>query len=215
MRQRVLHKEEKVQNENKIEGLTLKKLRELKSLNRKEAGTLLEVSFKTVEKFENGRTTLNRSKIDEILRAYGFSYEEFCLCRDGKIEQVKAKHGHKKAKVIEQNNLRRSYKKVITKEAKVLQVLRTLKGLTQYKASHLCGYHKTAIGHIENGRIEIPRKRVQHIVDCYGFTMDDFNHHMKSEVFVTEIQDDCIKIIKALGEEKLKAVYPLLSTFKN
>ncbi len=108
-----------MQNENKIEGLTLKKLRELKSLNRKEAGTLLEVSFKTVEKFENGRTTLNRSKIDEILRAYGFSYEEFCLCRDGKIEQVKAKHGHKKAKVIEQNNLRRSYKKVITKEAKV------------------------------------------------------------------------------------------------
>ena len=54
MRQRVLHKEEKVQNENKIEGLTLKKLRELKSLNRKEAGTLLDVSFKTVEKFENG-----------------------------------------------------------------------------------------------------------------------------------------------------------------
>ena len=43
-----------MQNENKIEGLTLKKLRELKSLNRKEAGTLLDVSFKTVEKFENG-----------------------------------------------------------------------------------------------------------------------------------------------------------------
>ncbi|MBT6324928.1 MAG: hypothetical protein HOJ35_03090 [Bdellovibrionales bacterium] len=45
--------------------------------------------------------------------------------------------------------------------------------------------------------------------------MKDFDYHMKSEVFVTDIQDDCISIIKGLGEEKLKAVYPLLSTFKN
>jgi hypothetical protein len=45
--------------------------------------------------------------------------------------------------------------------------------------------------------------------------MKDFEYHMKADVFVTEIQDDCISIIKALGEDKLKAVYPLLSTFKN
>jgi hypothetical protein len=44
--------------------------------------------------------------------------------------------------------------------------------------------------------------------------MKDFDYHMKSEVFVTDIQDDCISIIKGLGEEKLKAVYPLLSLLK-
>ena len=44
--------------------------------------------------------------------------------------------------------------------------------------------------------------------------MDEFDYHMNSEVFVTEIQDDCISIIKNLTEEKLKAVYPLLQTFK-
>ena len=27
----------------------------------------------------------------------------------------------------------------------------------------------------------------------YGFTMKDFEYHMKSEVFVTDIQDDYIK----------------------
>lgn len=43
-----------MQNENKIEGLALKKLREIKGVNRKEAGVLLGVSFKTIEKFENG-----------------------------------------------------------------------------------------------------------------------------------------------------------------
>lgn len=203
-----------MQNENKIEGLALKKLREIKGVNRKEAGVLLGVSFKTIEKFENGRTTLTRSKIDEILSGYGFSYDDFDNCCKGKSDKVKAKFVAI-PKVIENNTLRRSYKKVITKEAQVLKVIRKLKGFTQYKASFLCGYHKTAIGHIENGRVEIPKSRIQHILESYGSSMEEFNHHMNSDVLVTEIQDDCISIIKSLGEEKLKAVYPLLSTFKN
>jgi transcriptional regulator with XRE-family HTH domain len=131
------------------------------------------------------------------------------------MEQVKNNLCPKKEKVLENNSLRRSYKKVIIKEARALQVLRRLQGLTQYKASYLCGYSRTAIGHIENGRIEIPKSRICHIVKSYGFIMKDFEYHMKAGIFVTEIQDDCISIIKALGEDKLKAVYPLLSTFKN
>ena len=179
---------------------------------------------KSIEKFENGRTTLNRTKIDEILSAYGqtreighsgLTYADFENCRNGKIEQIKKRLGHKQIKVIENNPRRRSYKKFVTKEAKALVVMRRLKDLSQYKASRLCGYSQTAIGHIENGRIEIPRKRIKHIVESYGFTMNDFENHMKSEVFVTDIQDDCISIIKRLSEDKLKAVYPLLSTFKN
>ncbi|MCP3930842.1 MAG: helix-turn-helix transcriptional regulator [Bacteroidetes bacterium] len=203
----------KVKNETKIEALSLKKLREIKGLNRKEAGVLLGVSFKTIEKFENGRTTLTRSKIDEILSGYGFSYDDFDNCCKGKSDKVVSKFVTI-PKVIENNNLRRSYKKEITKEAEVLKVIRKLKGFTQYKASFLCGYHKTAIGHIENGRIEIPKSRISHILNAYGSSMDEFDYHMNSEVFVTEIQDDCISIIKNLTEEKLKAVYPLLQTFK-
>ncbi|WP_158536852.1 MULTISPECIES: helix-turn-helix transcriptional regulator [Halobacteriovorax] len=203
-----------MRNENKIEALALKKLRGIKGVNRREAGVLLGVSFKTIEKFENGRTALTRSKIDEILSGYGFSYDDFNNCCNGKSDKVKAKFVTI-PKVIENKKLRRSYKRVITKEAQVLKAIRKLKGLSQYKASFLCGYHKTAIGHIENGRVEIPKSRIQHILEAYGFTMDDFDYHMKSEVFVTEIQDDCISIIRSLGEDKLKAVYPLLSTFKN
>jgi hypothetical protein len=44
--------------------------------------------------------------------------------------------------------------------------------------------------------------------------MKDYEYHLKSDTFVTDIQDDCINIIKKLSEEKLKAVYPLLQTFK-
>lgn len=205
----------KVENKVQTEAIALRKLREIKGLNRKDAGVLLDVGYKTIEKLENGRTSLNKTRIEKTVLAYGLTYQDFLLCLEGKSEQVKERLGHTKTKVLDDNKNRRSYKRVITKEVRVLQVLRRLKNLTQYKASFACGYSKTAIGHIENGRIELPKSRICHIVNSYGFTMEDFDYHMKSDVFVTDMQDDCIKIIKALGEEKLKAVYPLLSTFKN
>ena len=197
------------------EALALKKLREIKGLDRKQAGVLLGVSFKTIEKFENGRTILTRPKITQILSGYDFSWKDLEACIDGKSEQIESRFVAKKPKVIANNHLRRSYKKIITKEVKTLTVLRQLKGLNKYQASRECGYPKCTIGHIENGRIEMSPKRIRHIVESYGFTMSDYEYHLKSERFVTEIQEECMAIIKGLSEEKLKAVHPLLSTFKS
>ncbi len=92
--------------------------------------------------------------------------------------------------------------------------MRILRNLSQRKASSLCGYHKKAIGVIENGRVELSQSRIQHIVKSYGFTMKDFESHMKADILVTEIQDECISIIRALSEDKLKIVHPLLLNFK-
>ncbi len=163
-----------MKNEGQTDAIALRKLRELKGLNRKDAAVLLGLNYKSIEKFENGRTALTRTKINNIITSYDLSYSDFLLCRAGKSEQVKINLGHKKEKVLDDNLNRRSYQKVITKEAKVLHVLRRLKNHTQYKASLVCGYSRTAIGHIENGRIEIPQSRIIHIVESYGFTMKDF-----------------------------------------
>ena len=204
-----------MKNEGKTDAITLRKLREIKGLSRKDAAVLLGLGHKSVERFENGRTLLGRTRIDNILRAYGLTHGDFLSCREGKSEQIEKRFCHKKEKVIENNKTRRSYKKIITKEVKVLKVLRKLKNLSQYKASFLCGYHKGAIGHIENGRVELFQPRIQHIVKSYGFTMRDFESQMKSEAFVTDIQDECIAIIKGLCEKNLKAVHALLLNFKS
>ena len=82
--------------------------------------------------------------------------------------------------------------------------------MSQYRASFVCSYSRTAIGHIENGRIELHKARIAHIVKSYGFTIEDFEYHMKSDVLVTDIQDERISIIKGLCEKNLKAVHPLL-----
>ncbi|MBT3979731.1 MAG: transcriptional regulator [Bacteriovoracaceae bacterium] len=193
----------------------LKKMRELRGLSRKDAAPLVGVTFKLIEQLENGRVELTKRKIVQYCSAYGFSQKQYRDICEGKIGKIQKEICKVRTKIIEKNALRRSYKKIFTKEAKVLQVLRRIKKLTQDKASSYCGYSRATIGHIENGRIELSLVRIRHIVGSYGFTMKDFEYHIKSDVFVTDIQDDCISIIKNLSEEKLKAVYPLLSTFKN
>ena len=200
--------------ENKTDAITLRVLREIKGLSRKDAGILLGLSHKTVQKLESGQAILYRSRIEKTVKAYGLTYEDFLSCREGQSEQIRKRLCHKTDKATANNRDRRFNKRIITKEAQVLKVLRKLKNLSQRQASRLCGYHKTAICFIENGRVELYREKIVHIVKSYGFTMEDFEYHMKSESFVTDIQDECISIIRTLGEEKLKAVHPLLLTFK-
>jgi transcriptional regulator with XRE-family HTH domain len=196
------------------EVFALRKMRELRGLSRKDVAPLVGVSFKQIEQVENGRVELTKKRISQYCIAYGFSQEQFLNICEGKIATVKSQICDKKVRIIEHNDLRRSYKKIVTKEAQALRALRRIKGLSQDKASYICGYSRCTIGHIENGRIDIPNSRIRHIVESYGFCMKDYEYHLKSDTFVTDIQDDCINIIKKLSEEKLKAVYPLLQTFK-
>ena len=37
--------------------------------------------------------------------------------------------------------------------------------------------------------------------------MKDFERHMKADVLLTKIQDECISIIKTLSENKLKVIH--------
>ena len=197
------------------EALALRKVREILGLDRKQAGMKLSVSYKTVEKFENGRSQLSPTKVGEILRGYEVPQQDYLDILAGRFDSIREKYAPKRIKIIEHNRLRRSYKREVTKDVLTLIALRKLRGFAQQTASLKCGYARCTMGHIENGRIELPPKRIEHIVKSYGFAMSDFNHHKGSEVFVTDIQDECIKVIRGLPEEKLKAVFPLLKTFHN
>ena len=201
-------------SDSKIDAITLRKLREIRGLSRKEAAVLLGMNFKSVERFENGRSTVSKDRIDKAISAYGFTSEDFLLCREGKSEQIEKRFCHKKKKPYDYKKGRRFYTKVITKEVKVLRLLRQQTRLSQRRASTACGYHEAAIGGIENGRVELSMERISHIVESYGFTMEDFDFHMNAEILVTEVQDECISIIRGLSEKNLKAVYPLLLNFK-
>lgn len=196
------------------EVLALRKLRELKQLDRKGAAILLGLSHKTIERFENGRSHLSERKIHAIVAAYGYSLADYESCLRGEMHSLIKKAEAKKPKVIEHKNLRRSYKKIITKDVLALISLRKMKGFSQSEAGKKCGYSKSSIGHIENGRIELCKKRIKHIVVSYGFKMDDFVAQKRADIPTCEIQDNCVAIIRKLDGELLTTAHALLKTMK-
>ncbi|MBL7664840.1 MAG: helix-turn-helix transcriptional regulator [Bacteriovoracaceae bacterium] len=195
------------------EVIAFKKMRELKNLSRKEAAPLVGVTFKLIEQVENGRVEITQRRIIQYCNAYGFSIEQFKDICEGRLGKIKNEIHKNKPKVIENNNLRRSYKTIITKEIRVLEALRKIKGISQDKASYLCGYSRCTIGHIENGRIEVSKRRIEHIVKSYGFKMKEFDDYMKSNVLRTDVIEECYLLLQKLSNEKLKTFRSLLENF--
>lgn len=85
--------------------------------------------------------------------------------------------------------------------------------LTQDKASALCGYSRPTIGHIENGRMEIPTERIRHILTCYGFSLEEFRTFMNEEILREDVLKDCGERLELLSEEKLKIIHSMLKSF--
>ncbi len=191
----------------KSHATALKKARILKSLSRKDLAKKLGVSYKAIEKIENGRDKLSEERLQNILKAIGITQEEFLKIKRGK----KITKAEREKKVVT-NSDRRSYRKLITKESQVLKSLRRLKDISQDQASALCGYSRPTIGHIENGRITLDKERIVHIVTCYGFIYLDFERSYHKEKLRDEIIDLCFSKIKKLSDEKLAIVWGMIES---
>ena len=186
----------------------LRSAREQLKVTKVELARKLDVSVKTIDRLENGDGPLTDDKIKGVLNALGISSEEFSRVKKGRSPIF----SRKRVKLVTENALRRSYKKVITKEVQVLKTLRKMKAISQDQASSLSGYSRPSIGHIENGRIELDQDRITHIVSSYGFEMSEFQRLMSEEVLRDEILERCHSKMIRLSEEKLKVIQSLLMT---
>ncbi len=186
----------------------LRRSREQLKVTKVELARKLNVSVKTIDRIENGDGTLTEEKIKSVLSALGISTEEFLRAKKGReLSPLK------RERLVTENALRRSYKKIITKEVQVLKTLRKMKSISQDQASSLCGYSRPSIGHIENGRIEVDQDRIGHIVSSYGFEMNEFHRLMGEEVLRDEVLETCYKKMVSLPESKLRLIQSLLQTF--
>ena len=186
----------------------LRRSRELLKVTRNELALRLNLSPKAIEKYESGRAIIDQEKLQAVLGALGLSQEDFEKIRRGKGCGLK-----KKVKTVFSNQDRRSYQKIITKEVRVLRILREMKNLSQDQASSLCGYSRPSIGHIENGRISLDQGRIEHIVESYEYPMSEFHRLMKEEIIRDEILGQAFEVMKRLPEDKLKIVSSLLQSF--
>lgn len=110
---------------------------------------------------------------------------------------------------------KRSNEKIITIQSKVLRYMRLSKGLSQPAAAKAAGCSPQAIGHYENGRMEIPLARSQRLVEFYGFQWAEFQEYTNGKPLpVIDLKDECYGLLDRIySEEKLKAIHTILKSF--
>jgi transcriptional regulator with XRE-family HTH domain len=196
------------------EHLAIKALRQELGFTLVEAGVKIGLSAKGIGAIENGRVTLDRKRIEEIATLYGLTYFDFVRAKILiEKDQRKNKVGKRKTiKKVLKNRDRRSYIKILTKESEVLKSMRRMKGFSQNQASKLCSYSRSCIGHIENGRIQLSKDRIEYIVGCYGYLMRDFERNMGKAELRDQIIDTCVEKIHRLDDDKLEMVKNLLGS---
>lgn len=185
----------------------LKRAREMMKVTRIEMARRLNLSLEAIKKYEKGRAVIDDKKIQIYLKALDLTTDDY-----QKIKKGKGISRNRKQKRVFSNSQRRSYRRIITKEVRVLRVLRQMKNLSQDQASSVCGYSRPSIGHIENGRITLDQNRIEHIVESYGHPMSEFDRLMREEIIRDEIIDEAFDKIRYLPEDKLKIISSLLKT---
>ena len=193
--------------------LTLKKLRTDLNITLKEAGKKIGLSKSGIGAVENGRVALTTERIEEIVKSYGVELIEF-----KRIKRLFEKAGdipfrRVTVKSVLTNQDRRSYQRKISKECEVLKSMRRVKKLTQDELSKLCGYPRSTIGHIENGRVELNRERIDHILESMGESLKTFEDNLKKDQMRDQILDGCLDKLESLSEDKLEIVRNLLESF--
>ena len=191
----------------------LKQLRLALNLNRTEASNILGMSVSTIKRYETGISEITTDKLDYFLKCYCVSRIEYMSFKAGKEVSFSKEKLTPKVKVIENNLLRRSYKKIITEEVRAITHLRTIKGLNQQELTTKCGWSRTAISHIENGRIELTEEKLKHILKALEVTLKKFKQYLDSSFDRTFIEKKCIKKILDMDSSKLKSIETILENF--
>lgn len=186
----------------------LKRAREMMKVTRVEMARRLNLSLESIKKYEKGGAVIDEKKIQKYLEALDLTNEDY-----QKIKKGKGITRNRKKKTVFINKERRSYQRIITKEVRVLKILRQMKNLSQDQASSVCGYSRPSIGHIENGRISLDQNRIEHIVESYGHPISEFHRLMREEIIRDELLSEALETMKRLPEDKLKIVSSLIQSF--
>ncbi len=193
----------------------IKKMRLLRKLRRKQAAHFLPFDHKNIERLENGRGNISIEQFKLFQDVYGFTDSDVECIRSGKYKTIE-KIIEPKEKITTKNRKdRRFCHRKITRECKVLKELRIQKGLDQYSASKDCKFGRNTIGFIENGRVTLTEKKIRHIVETYGFTMELFHQLLKQPLLRHEIVEQCQEILERLDENKLRVIFPMLQSMAN
>ncbi len=111
--------------------------------------------------------------------------------------------------------MKRSQQKIITTKSKIIRFMRISKKVSQPAAAKAAGCSAQAIGHYENGRMDIPEARLKRLLACYGYGVEEFHEYVSGKpIPVVSTMDECLQLLNRIhNEEKLRAVHTILKSF--
>ncbi len=188
----------------------LKAIRLQKGLSRVEAAAKIGWSASAFEQLENGRCNFSEERLGKILAAYGVSEPEYeRVRRQPKLALAETCENGRADRTVGRKP-RRNHLKIITKEVRILRILRKRRGLSQYAASKLCGFAPSMFGHIEEGRIELRPDRVSHILGCLGHSEKEFQELLQSPILRDDLIEEITKLIARLDDAALSSTRNLI-----
>lgn len=195
--------------------VVLRRMRIFRGIERKTAAEAIDRSMKIIERFENGRANLTEEQKKALVRRYRFTWQEYLSYLDGPCDlpDKPPKSIYPVLRMAEKE--RRKYQRVISKEVRVLRVMRRMAGLSQTQAARRCGHkYRTQVERWENGHVDLTEDKITHIVRSYGFKMDLFRELVNAPMLRDEILHECHQILSVLDNDKLRAVKALLDNFR-
>ncbi len=170
--------------------IVLRRMRIFRKINRVDAAEAIDRTEKSIERFENGRSNLTVEQKKALVRRYRFTWQEYLTHLDGVCDLPDTPSRSVYPSRLTPRQEGRKYQKSVSKEARVLKVMRRMANLTQPEAALRCGHkNRSCIDHLENGRVELTREKIIHIVRSYGFKMDQFDELCQAPMLRDEILD--------------------------
>lgn len=116
-----------------------------------------------------------------------------------------------KTKSLAPTKPRRSQIKRITREAQVLRFMRRSRRISMNKAGAAVGVGSSAISHIEQGRMDLPKSRIPILLSLYSYTPAEFDEYVLGKALpVLDLRDECVQMVAKLEMNKLKALHAVL-----
>ena len=107
--------------------------------------------------------------------------------------------------------MQRSYEKRVTRDAQILRHMRLTRrmSLTESgKSVHISG---SAVAHIEHGRMDVSKARIETMVKAYGYTMAEYMEYFDGKALPRNLRDECILLLRQCDESKIQMLHPVIS----
>lgn len=182
--------------------LALKAARISLGLNRREAAERCSCSIRALEQLENGRCNFTEDRIKGIVEKMGMPWADFTRLNDSP-EKVLAQIDAYNLERTMSRKPRRNVYKVVTKEVRAIRILRKRRGISQYKASAMCGFRRATFGLLEAGRTDLTEDKIDLILRSLGYKRDDFEKIRSATVMADEVVAEIIKLLDRLDDQAL------------